>query len=338
MAPLPPTRLFWLAALGASAGFALAAYVFLSGPGEDAVGAGERLKVLAYSSFVNSWGPGPEIAARFAERTGVQVELRDAEDAGLLLRKLELFPADVVVGLDQLLLPEAKSARAWKPLEAGGVRFADGTFLPFDWGPLAFIYRDGEIKPPSDLDDLLDDRFESAVAIQDPRASSPGLQFLFWVLDRKGVDAGFEFLRALKPSIHTLGSSWSTTYGVFQDGQAGLALSYLTSPVYHWTHENDRRYRAAVFAEGHPAQVEYVGVPETCRKCAEAELFARFLLEPEAQRILMTKNFMLPILDEVREGTEFGRLPAVRIVELASLEALLRDREALLRRWRELGL
>lgn len=333
------SRLLLLAAaFVALAASALAVHLFTRPRVHEASNDRETLKVLAYSSFVNSWGPGPEIAKRFEEKTSVRVELRDAEDAGLLLKKLELFPSDVVVGFDQLSLPEAAKARPWKPIPLENVRFAKETFVPFDWGPLAIIYRDNEIQPPSSLDDLLDPRFNSTLAIQDPRTSSPGLQFLFWVLDQKGVDAGFEFLMQMKSAVHTLGGSWSTTYGVFQDGQAKLALSYLTSPIYHWTQEKDRRYRAAVFAEGHPVQVEYAAVPESCAQCDHAIAFARFLLEPEIQRILMTKNFMLPIVDEVRNDTEFAEIPAVKVLEMKSLESLLQERTALLERWRELGL
>lgn len=305
------------------------------------------LRVLAYSSFVNAWGPGPEIIKRFEAQTGVRVELRDAEDAGLLLKKLEMFPADVVVGFDQLMIAEARAARAWLtiPLEpegeegrASAARFHQNPFLAFDWGPLAFVYRENEIAPPVSLDDLLDDRFRNMIALQDPRVSSPGLQFLYWVLDQKGIEAGFEFLAKLKPMIHTLGGSWSSAYGVFQSGRAKVALSYLTSPLYHWTQENDRRYKAAVFAEGHPAQVEYVGVPASCRHCGPALRFARFMLEPESQKILMTKNFMLPVRGGARQGTEFANLPEVKIREMASVEQLNRERAALLRRWQELGL
>ncbi|MCM2281526.1 MAG: thiamine ABC transporter substrate-binding protein [Bdellovibrionaceae bacterium] len=297
----------------------------------------EPLRVLAYSSFLHSWGPGPEIAKRFEQRTGRRVELRDADDAGLILKKLDIFPSDVVIGLDQLLLAEARNARAWKTIPAEGVRFYDAPFLPFDWGPLAFVYREGEVSPPQSLDDLLAERFRGELALQDPRLSSPGLQFLYWVLDQKGQEAGFEFLRRLRSQVHTLGPSWSTTYGVFQAGQARLAFSYLTSPIYHWTQENDRRYQAAVFADGHPVQVEYVGVPESCRMCDEAVRFARFLLEPEIQALLMSKNFMLPIRDEVRAGTEFARLPDAKVYEFRELAKWIRERDALLERWRELG-
>jgi ABC-type thiamine transport system substrate-binding protein len=70
--------------------------------------------VLSYSAFVASWGPGPEIARHFFAQTGMKLEFQEADDAGLLLRKMEIFPADVVIGFDQLTLAQAREARPWR--------------------------------------------------------------------------------------------------------------------------------------------------------------------------------------------------------------------------------
>ncbi len=310
----------------------------LQGEKEKLATSSPPLRVLGYSSFVASWGPGPEIARRFYAKTGIAVELRDADDAGLLLKKLEIFPSDVVIGFDQLLLPLARKARAWKVLPKMLGRFQEKEFTAFDWGPLAFVYREGEIDPPKSLDDLLDKRFATKIALPDPRTSSPGLQFLFWLIEKKTLDGAFAFLEKLKPSLHTVASSWSTSYGVFQSRQAKLVLSYLTSPLYHFLNEKDASYRAAIFSDGHPVQIEYAGVPENCRSCDDAIEFVSFLLEPEVQKLIMMKNLMLPVVAEVEKGTAFENLPALSTLEIRGLPELLERREELLTRWRALQL
>src|SRR3954465_12150014 len=78
------------------------------------------VEVLATASFINTWGPGPEIAKRFEARTGIHVVYHDGEDAGLLLKKLKLFPSDVVLGLDQFMLSDALHAGNWKVLNIDG--------------------------------------------------------------------------------------------------------------------------------------------------------------------------------------------------------------------------
>lgn len=315
-----------------------AAFLFWCGRSPDGPSETSVVHVLSYSSFVAAWGPGPEVARRFQEKTGVKIEYRDAEDAGFLLKKLELFPSDVVLGLDQLLVPEARHSRRWRSVPPLGGLYQDGEFVAFDWGPMTFVYRDGEIVPPQSLDDLLDKRFAKQIALQDPRTSTPGLQFLFWVLDSKGIDAGFAFLKELRASIHSVSASWATAYGLFQGKQAQLAFSYLTSPVYHWEHDHDMNYRAVVFSSGHPVQIEYAAIPDSCRECAGASEFVRFLLEPEIQRIIVEKNYMMPVRAGVEKGTLFEKLPAFTPLQLRTLSELLAHRAQLLERWTALAL
>lgn len=324
-------------------GLATGLYFLKSGPVDTALDTNRLpLKVLSYDSFVASWGPGPELAQLFEKETGIKVEYQESPDAGLLLKKMELFPVDVVIGFDQLTLSEARKGRKWLPLpeevKATGARWLEPEFLPFDWGPMAFVYRQGEITPPTSLTDLLDARFKGAIALQDPRTSTPGLQFLYWVLDEMGVEEGFAYLAKLKTNLHSVSGSWSTAYGVFTKKEAKLAFSYLTSPVYHWSEEKDESYQPAVFASGHPVQIEYAAVPESCSNCVAARQFISFLLSAKAQEIIMKKNFMMPVVDSVVQGSLFAKLPVVQIREIKSLPQLNEKKAELLERWRQLGL
>ena len=322
-----------------AAGFVIAALVFLRQRAQ-VVSAHAPIRVLSYSAFLNSWGPGPEIARRFQEETGTPIEFHDAGDGGLLLKKLELFPVDLVLGFDQATLLEAETSRAWRDLSGvapAEAKWSRPRFLAFDWAPLAFVYRQGEIDPPKALKELLDSRFKGKIAIQDPRTSTPGLQFLLWVLDEMGVEAGFEFLAKLKANLHSVSGSWSMAYGLFTKKQAGLAFSYLTSPVYHWTEEKDQTYQAAIFESGHPVQIEYFAVPESCSNCAGAESLARFLMKTETQRLISEKNYMFPAIDTAR-SEPFSTLPEVPTLDPLRFVELMKKKDELFERWQSLGL
>jgi thiamine transport system substrate-binding protein len=293
---------------------------------------------MTYSSFMNAWGPGPEIAKRFRDETGLTVEFQDAGDAGLLLEKLKLFPVDVVIGLDRLSLDQAREHAKWRELDSNIEKFRESNFVPFDWAPLAFVYRKGEINPPTSLRDLLDPRFAGAIALEDPRTSTPGLAFFLWVLDAYGEDEGFKFLAALKPNIQSVSPSWSTAYGAFSKKQSKLVLSYQTSPIYHLLEEKDANYEAAAFTEGQPVQVEYAGIPNACFRCGDAEVFIHFLLKEETQKLIMRKNFMLPVASGAMDGTPFASVPEAKTTELKSAPALMKRRNELFEKWRKLGL
>ncbi len=307
----------------------------------------ETLKVLSYSSFLASWGPGPEIAKLFKEQTGIEVIYQDADDAGLLLTKLELFPSDVVVGLDSISSFEARAKFKWKPhgrLQTTnwtkGFSYDDPEFVAFDWAPLTFIYRKGEITPPINLDDLLDVRFKNQISLQDPRTSAPGLQFLYWLVAVKGEDQAFEFLNKLRPNIRAISPSWSTAYGLFQKGEAKLAFSYVTSPAYHWANEKDLRYQASELSEQHIYQVELAAIPEACINCRGAKAFVDFLGSDQAQEILMNKNIMYSVDEKLNAHSKmnFDKLPALKVLAPEVLAPLIPKKKELIERWKDLKL
>lgn len=303
------------------------------------------LRVLAYSSFISSWGPGPTLVRMFEhdyERSHpgqkVKVELLQAEDAGLLLAKMKVFSSDVVIGFDQFSRPQAKKASSWKKHEVKEPRYSDEEFLAFDWAPIGFVYRIGEIDPPKSLADLLHPRFKGKIALQDPRSSSPGYQFLSWVAAEIPGDKSVEYLRKLKPNVHSVSGSWSQSYGLFTRGLASIVLSYATSPLYHRFTEKDERYRFAIFQSAHPVQVEFAAIPESCEQCDLAAQFLKFLNGPPAQAVIMNKNWMLPVNEVAARGTPFADIlnalsgPAGgKSFRVRPLE--VNDRDQLLQQW-----
>src|SRR5690606_26708594 len=89
---------------------------------------------------------------------------------------------DVVLGFDQFSILEARMLMKWedvhelqddisKNILPEGSFFHD--FIAYDWGPMAFVYREGEINPPRSLDELLLPEYKNTIILQDPRMSSP---------------------------------------------------------------------------------------------------------------------------------------------------------------------
>lgn len=265
------------------------------------------LRIYTYDSFASEWGPGPALKAGFEKTCTCVVEFTTSEDAISTLRKVQLegaaTKADIVLGLDTAIAGEARATRLFTPhgVDLGGLDlpspWTDPDFVPFDYGYFAYVYNKEKVpNPPASFEELiaLPDTFK--IVIQDPRSSTPGLGNVLWVQAAYG-DRAPEIWAGLKPHILTVTRGWSEAYGLFLDGEADMVLSYTTSPVYHAVAENDHRFAAAPFKEGHIAQIEVAGILKSSEKQDLAKTFLSYLTSVEGQKIIPTTNWMYPVVD-----------------------------------------
>jgi len=276
------------------------------------------IKVYAYSSFVSKWGPGPTLAELFEKNYGIKVDLIESADVSMTLQKIAFEGknsiVDVVVGLDQFDIARSSGRINWREISSERASeyppelselTKETKFIAYDWAPMAFVTRQELATTVNSLDDLLKPELKGKIALQDPRTSSPGLQFLVWVFESKGLEEGKAFLKSLNQQVHSYSAGWSAAYGIFKNKQADLVFSYVTSPIYHIVEEKDLSFISLEMKEDHLVQIEFAGIPETCQNCDSAAKFVQFLQTDEAQKVLMTKNYMLPMIGKIKESTAF---------------------------------
>lgn len=105
--------------------------------------------------------------------------------------------------------------------------------MPYDYGHFAVIYDTQTMKnPPKSLKELVDGDASQKIVLEDPRTSTPGLGFPFWMRSVYG-DQTPEAWKTLQKRILTVTPGWSEAYGLFTKGEAPMVLSYVTSPAYH---------------------------------------------------------------------------------------------------------
>ncbi len=286
-----------------------------------AVSRPDELVVYAYDSFTSEWGPGPELSRLFAERTGVKLTLISCGDAAQVLSRAVLEKkrpaADVLVGIDNNL---ADAARRSGVLEAYRsprhevvpdelVLDEDWLLTPYDWGYFALIHDSASGVPaPASLEDLTRPEYAKRLILMDPRTSTPGLGFVAWTVAVYGDDY-ISYWERLKPSVLTLAPGWDSGYGLFTSGEAPLVISYTTSPAYHAEYDNTDRYKALVFPEGHPRQIEGLGVVKGCANRPGARAFVDFMLTDEAQAVLPLTQWMYPVSRTVPLPASYAAAP-----------------------------
>ena len=268
--------------------------------------AADTLTVYTYSSFTAEWGPGPKIKHAFEKECNCTLNLVPLEDGVAILNRLRLesnhSKADLVLGLDDALISEAKQSGLFAPHPAklDGIKvpggWQDDTFVPYDYGYFAFVYDKDKLKqPPKSLKDLVE-RPDLKVIYQDPRTSTPGQGLMLWMKSVYGDKAPAAWAELAKKTV-TVTKGWSEAYGMFLDGEADMVLSYTTSPAYHLIAENKPQYQAAAFEEGHYRQVEVAAKLRSAKQEKLADQFLQFMVSPAFQNEIPTGNWMYPVID-----------------------------------------
>lgn len=266
--------------------------------------AADTLTVYTYSSFTAKWGPGPKIKQAFEKECGCNLNLVALEDGVAILNRLRLEgkhnKADLVLGLDDALLSEAKQSGLFAPhtTKLDGIKvpggWQDDTFVPYDYGYFAFVYNKDKLKtPPKSLKELVE-RQDLKVIYQDPRTSTPGQGLMLWMKSVYGDQVPAAWTQLAKKTV-TVTKGWSEAYGMFLDGEADMVLSYTSSPAYHLIAENKPQYQAAAFEEGHYRQVEVAAKLKSAKQGKLADQFLQFMISPAFQQEIPAGNWMYPV-------------------------------------------
>jgi len=300
------------------------------------------LKVYAYSSFLSNFGPGPKLAELFEENCNCRIEYMNAVEAPMLIKKMQSLGggADLVIGLDNFSKEEARKLLKWKAIPEQKIKwespvgqYVDKNFVAYDWAPLTFIYRQEKYADISSWEELFTAK-DLKISLQDPRFSAPGLIFLYWIYEEFGKKGFKDALKKIAPHVHSFSKSWSSAYGLFKAEQVDMSFSYLSSPVFHWVEELDYSFQPLVLKE-HPYQIEFVGIPASCQNCKQAESFISLMLSERGQKLIMNKNFMLPVRAGVTVDSAFSELPKLSLMSYKGMNEFLANKKNIIKTWKK---
>ena len=304
----------------------------------------KHLKVMTYPSFLSPYGPARALQEHFESFCECSIRWVKVEDSTLIPQRLLLrkdgMGVDVVIGLDQITFRASLKDIQWRDIDVSDIKLIPTASkwiykgaVPISWSPLTFIGRENPL--PAQLRGFLKNQFERKISMPQPQTSSLGLQFYFWIFSLFPKENAALFLNQWKKQLYTLSHSWSASYGLFQRGLADISFSFQTSLMYHEIEEK-KKYSSFYSQQGHPYQVEIAAIPTSCREPALANLFVRFLLTKKAQSILMKKNYMLPVIENVVRNTPFETLSQLPLISYQKLDLFLSQKEKKMQEWEKI--
>ena len=245
----------------------------------SSISAKEVLVVGTYDSFSAEWGPGPVIETEFEKNCNCDVQYVSTSQAGTLANEIFLKDKDVILGV-----------------EMHEFDYTSENWNIYDYGYFSFIYNEETLKDiPNSFEGLIN-QTNLKIVLQDPRTSPVGLGLLRW-MKLTHPDNFPTILKKFNNNVLTYTPGWSEAYGIFLEGKADLVLSYSTSPFYHQEYEDEYRYKAIEFTDGHLVTKEIVYVRPESEKQKLGKEFVEFMMRDDIQKIIAQMNIMYPVSD-----------------------------------------
>ena len=291
----------------------------------------ETIRLVTHDSFAIS----KKVLRDFTRRTGIDVEVLPAGDAGATLNQVILTKdhpiGDVLFGVDNTFLTRALDEDIFEPVTVRGtagiplVLMVDllGRAYPIDHGAVCVNYdkqwfAQHRIQPPRTLADLAKPRYRDLLVVENPATSSPGLAFLLATVDTFGERRWRDYWGKLRDNGVEVVNGWEEAYnGSFTAGEGNgdkpLVVSYASSPA-----------AAVYFADPRPKtspigtalgtcfeQVELAGVLKGTEHRAAAIKLVEFMLSDEFQADIPLEMFVFPAKSNVPLPPVFRRFAEV---------------------------
>ncbi|AXR76365.1 thiamine ABC transporter substrate-binding protein [Natrarchaeobaculum sulfurireducens] len=284
------------------------------------------LRIATYSSMVTGETPAGEWLTETFEAQFPDAELEwTVPESGIdhYVQRARLgaeIDADIYLGLpvDGLVLadvePEvslfetldrSKLERESRIRDSIAFDDPDGRIVPFGVGYVAPVYDGETLSAPETLDDLLDERYENALLVQNPRYSTPGRAFLLWTIATYGDDY-LEYWEGLLENGLEVHPSWTSAYrDSYLEGVRSMVVSYTTDQVAATVAERDLERHQVATPDGEAYRsVEGMAIFEETEKPDLAYEFLDFVLSREVQGELATRNVQFPAVEQEYVGVE----------------------------------
>ncbi len=328
-----------------------------------------KIHIYTYDSFM-LWGDDPDnidsvVFGPFEERYGVEIEITrlHADANGIVARlvaEAENPVADVVIGIDNILILQALAKQVLTPFQPENLTLVDPQLIdlldpdhyvvPFDYGLVTLIYKTSKINETSSPEianltfaNLATPDLASTLVTQNPHFSSPGLAFLLSeiavhdkILESDWKDWWTDVKPHLEDSIY---QGWSEAWAAWdEDPSKHFLVSYGTDPAYSawWTEsEPDTGVAPFYYQDKHWAwmQVEGMGLVKNGPNPEIGKAFIEYCLSEAVQSYVATNQWMFPVNSDVTLEPVFQY--AIHPDEVSALNSLLtRDEiEANLTQW-----
>ncbi|MEX2255104.1 MAG: thiamine ABC transporter substrate-binding protein [Acidimicrobiia bacterium] len=282
------------------------------------------IRLVTHDSFAIS----KKVLRDFTRRTGIDVEVLPAGDAGAALNQVILTKddpiGDVLFGVDNTFLSRALTEDIFLKADVPNAKAVPAALrldpsdraVPIDHGAVCVNYdkqwfEDHDLAVPRTLGDLTKPKYRDLLVVENPATSSPGLAFLLATVDRFGEGGWQKYWSTLRENGVEVVNGWEEAFnGSFSGGEGNgdrpLVVSYASSPpvAVYFSDPQPKESPIGTVLGTCFDQIEFAGVLRGTDHPAAARKLVNFMLSKRFQEDIPLQMFVFPARPD-------AQLPAV---------------------------
>lgn len=182
---------------------------------------------------------------------------------------------------------------------------------------------------PATWEDLLNPAFKGEVVMTNPVASSTAYLFLQDQLQRLGEEAGWDYLIKLSQNVGQFPDSGSAPPKLVGTGEYALGVAYLHALAKYRAQGFDIQLVAPPQSVG---DVDAIAITKGAKHMAEAKKFVDFMLDVEAQELMSSIDYTIPVNPEAKPVEGSIPIADIDLIDYDT-EKASKERKAVLERW-----
>src|SRR5690606_27906099 len=194
---------------------------------------------------------------------------------------------------------------------------AEGYWHAIYTNPLAFAVRTDILKDrgapvPASWEDLKNPAYAKLIQMPSPQSSGTAYSIILTLIEQRGEDAAFDYLKALGPNIQTYTQSGTAPSGALGVGETPIAIQF--SPGFLKLADEGYPVEIVFPSEGVGYEVASMSILNDAANLDDAKKLVDWMTSAEGQGALSdAKTYFLPIRGDVSAGTGVPSLDQIKL-------------------------
>ena len=215
-------------------------------------------------------------------------------------------------------------------------RDKDGFWYAIYTNPLAFgvrtdILQRRKAPVPSSWEDLKNPVYKGLIQMPSPQSSGTAYSIILTLLQQRGEDWAFDFLKAISGNIQTYTQSGTAPSGALGVGETPLAIQF--TPGFLKLADQGYPVQVVFPSEGVGYEVASISILKGAQHEADARKLVEWITSVAGQTALgATKTYFMPVRTDVSAGPGVASLDKIKLIPVDAAFAAA-NKNRLVERW-----